>query len=316
MAVTLTEAEKLSNDELLSGVILETIKDSPVLQKLPFIEISGNGLTFNRENAVALIGTYDVGDPWTESTPTFTQITAVLKIYGGDADVDNYLKATRSNIQDLEQEIINLKTKALRYKFETDFIYGLSSTYPTQFDGVQILIDTTTSTSPSSRQLVQMGTAAGASLTLTKLDELVDKVLGGKPDALMMSKRSRRNIQKLLRAAGAAELEPKHSELGTFIHSWNGIEFWENDNQLNTHVTTGASTAQYESANTGGDETTIYALSVGTGALMGLTSPGMIQVEPIGSLEGFDATRTRIKWYCSLALFATIKAAALIGVKD
>jgi len=39
MALTLAEASKLSNDVLLVGVIETIIKDSPILQALPFIEI-------------------------------------------------------------------------------------------------------------------------------------------------------------------------------------------------------------------------------------------------------------------------------------
>ncbi len=54
----------------------------------------------------------------------------------------------------------------------------------------------------------------------------------------------------------------------------------------------------------------------GEGALAGLTSPGHLQVEKVGNLEGKDATRTRIKWYVSLALFNSLKAARLIGVRD
>jgi hypothetical protein len=54
----------------------------------------------------------------------------------------------------------------------------------------------------------------------------------------------------------------------------------------------------------------------GEGALCGLTAPGFVTVEPIGSLETKDASRNRIKWYVSLALFSAIKAAALIGVQD
>ncbi|MCJ7664485.1 MAG: hypothetical protein MUO24_09635, partial [Desulfobacterales bacterium] len=79
MALTLTEASKLSNDLLMQGVVETIVKDSPVLQKLPFIEIVGNGLTYNRENTLPSIDFYDVGDTWTESTPTFTQLTANLK---------------------------------------------------------------------------------------------------------------------------------------------------------------------------------------------------------------------------------------------
>jgi len=44
MALTLTEASKLSNDVLLVGVIETIIKDSPILQALPFIEVASNHL--------------------------------------------------------------------------------------------------------------------------------------------------------------------------------------------------------------------------------------------------------------------------------
>jgi hypothetical protein len=54
---------------------------------------------------------------------------------------------------------------------------------------------------------------------------------------------------------------------------------------------------------------------MGEGALVGLTAPGGLQVERVGSLESKDASRTRIKWYSSLALFNTVKLARLIGVR-
>ena len=40
MALTLAEAAKLSNDILLQGVIETIIKDSPILQRMPFIEMT------------------------------------------------------------------------------------------------------------------------------------------------------------------------------------------------------------------------------------------------------------------------------------
>jgi hypothetical protein len=48
MALTLAEAAKLSNDMLMQGVVETIVKDSPVLQRLPFIEIVGNGLTYKQ----------------------------------------------------------------------------------------------------------------------------------------------------------------------------------------------------------------------------------------------------------------------------
>jgi hypothetical protein len=63
------------------------------------------------------------------------------------------------------------------------------------------------------------------------------------------------------------------------------------------------------------DCSTIYAMQLGEGALAGLTAPGGLTVETVDSLETKDATRTRVKWYVSMALFNTLKVAKLIGVR-
>ena len=306
MALTLEEAGKLSNDVLVQGVVETIIKDSPVLQNLPFIEIVGNGLTYNQEKTLPSIDFYDVGDTWVESTPTFEQVTANLKIMGGDADVDNFLRSTRSNIQDLEAAVIELKAKALRDKFEETYIYGDATANPKQFDGLRKLIDTT----GASNQVIAMG-ATGATLTLAKLDELIDAVKGGKPDMLLMSRRSRRKINALIRAAGGM-MENDRDKWGNFIQLWDGVPLGVNDWILDTH----AVASSLETGTTGGTCSTIYGVQFGEGALCGLTGPGHIQAEPVGPLENKDATRTRVKWYVSLALFTSVKAAALIGVKD
>jgi hypothetical protein len=307
MAMTLEEAAKLSNDMLMQGVVETIIKDSPVLQRLPFIEIVGNGLTYNQEKTLPNIDFYDVGDTWAESTPTFEQITANLKIMGGDADVDNFLKSTRSNVQDLEAAVIELKAKALRDKFEETFVYGDSDSNAKQFDGLRTLIDTES----AGDQVIAMG-ATGATLTLNKLDELIDAVKGGKPDMLIMSRRSRRKINALVRAAGGVMAETDRDKWGNFVQLWDGVPIGTNDWILDTHTVAGS----VETATTGGTCSTIYAVQFGEGALCGLTSPGHLQAEPVGPLENKDASRTRVKWYVSLALFSSIKAAALIGVKD
>ena len=306
MALTLTEAEKLSNDVLLQGVIETIVKDSPVLQTLPFIRIQGNGLTYARESALPSIGFYDVGDTWAESTPTFAQATATLKIMGGDADVDNYLRSTRSNINDLEAAVIEQKAKALRHTFEEYFIYGNSATSSKQFDGVRKLINTAS----ASAQLVAAG-ATGATLTLTMVDEVIDAVKGGKPDLLLMSRRSRRKLQNLARAAGN-NLQVGQGILGEQVQLYNGIPIGVSDWVLDTHTVAGS----VETAVTGSTCSVIYALRFGEGALCGLSSPEMLQIERVGQLETKDATRHRIKWYVSLALFSSVTCAALIGAKD
>ncbi len=294
MALTLVEASKLSNDTLLSGVIDTIASESPILQRLPFIEIVGNGLTYNRENTAPTADFHDVGDVWTESTPTFIQATATLKILGGDADIDNFLKSTRSNIQDLEAAVVQLKARAVQSLFDDTFINGDDDVDTTSFDGIDQLA--------TAGQAVTMG-ANGGALTLDKLDELIDKVRGGKPDLLLMSRSRRRSLNILARTSGSF-LEADRDEFGNMLQFYDGIPIGLNDYISDTQ-TTGTST----------DCSTVYAMQFGEGALSGLTAPGGLTVERVGSLETKDASRIRVKWYAGLALFNTVKLAKLTGVR-
>jgi len=45
MALTLIEAGKLTQDLLLRGVIETIVSESQVLQYLPFMDVTGNGIT-------------------------------------------------------------------------------------------------------------------------------------------------------------------------------------------------------------------------------------------------------------------------------
>ena len=294
MALTLNEAAKLSNDILLTGVIETVVKESPILQVLPFIEIVGNGLTYNRENAAATASFFDVGDTWTEDTPTFTQQTATLKILGGDADIDNFLLATRSNVQDLEAAVVQLKAKAVQQKFDDTFINGDTAVDAKSFDGIDKLT--------TGGQTVSMGTNGGT-LTLARLDELVDLIKAGKPDMLLMSKRSRRTLNSLARSSGTF-LETDRNEFGQMVQFYDGVPVGLSDD-----------ISDAQTVGTSSDTSTIYAVQFGEGGVAGLTAPGHLQVENVGVVATQDATRTRVKWYVSLAVFNDLKLSKLIGVR-
>src|SRR5687768_16798258 len=105
MAMTKVEAAKLTQDMMLRGVIETIVTESMILELLPFMEVTGTAVTYNREATLPAATFYDVGDTWTEATPTFTQVTATLKILGGDADVDNFLQATYADPNDVEAEV-------------------------------------------------------------------------------------------------------------------------------------------------------------------------------------------------------------------
>lgn len=276
MALTLTEAAKLTNDVLLRGVIETIIEDSMVLQMLPFQDLTGTALTYNQESMAPTVAWLDVGDVWTESTPTFTQKQAVLRILGGDADVDNFLQQTYRNPNDLEAEVIAAKAKAMSYSFLDTFYNGDNNVNSRQPDGLEIV-------TPSA-QTIAAGTT-GAPLELEMLDVLIDMIKPGRPHALLMAKRTRRELTALMREAGQQTGEGRDA-FGRRVVTYDDIpiiadDFIRTDEEVDTGVETGSS---------------IYAVRWGRTGVVGIQNGG-IQVERVGELETKDATRTRIKWY-------------------
>src|SRR3954451_12505762 len=144
MALTKAEAAKLTNDLLTRGVIETIVKESQVLSLLPFMEVTGTAVTYNREASMPAAGFYDVGDTWTEATPTFTQLTATLKILGGDADVDNFLQATYADPYDLGAEVTVKRAKAVGHLFSDTFYNGDIGVNSKAFDGLTKTLTSTT----------------------------------------------------------------------------------------------------------------------------------------------------------------------------
>jgi HK97 family phage major capsid protein len=275
MALTKTEAAKLTQDLMVRGVIDTIVRDSPLFQMLPFMDVVGTAVTYNREATNPAASFYDVGDTWSEATPTFTQVTAPLKIMGGDADIDRFLQQTYADPNDLEVEIIKKRAKAVAHLYGDAFYNGDATTDPKAFDGLTKVLNSTA-------QEVSLGTNGGA-VTLDKLDEMIDLIPGGRPDALLMSKRSRRKLNTLRRASGSI-LETSVDAFGRHVVLYDGIPVLPDDN---------ISDAQTQG--TGTQCSSIYAVRFGMEGVMGLQN-SELQVVEVGDLETKDAGRWRIKW--------------------
>jgi HK97 family phage major capsid protein len=294
MAMTKVEAAKLTQDLLLRGVIETIVKESQLLQLLPFLEVTGTAVTYNREATMPAAAFYEVGDTWAEATPTWTQVTAALKIIGGDADVDNFVQATYATPHDIEAEVIASRAKAVASAYLAAFYNGDSTSDPKAFDGLTKAIP--------AGQTVSAGTNGGA-LTLDMMDSLIDLVKPGKPDALLVSRRTRRRLSALRRTSGTL-METDVDAFGQRAIFYDGIPLVVDDFISETQVK-GTSAAVCSS---------VYALKFGQGVgVMGLENGG-IQVETVGELETKDASRTRIKWYAGLGVFSELGVARIEGI--
>lgn len=306
MAVSLTQSAYYTQNKLAKGVAELLIKDSPIVAKLPWVDVTGNALAVNMEDESNL-GSVSFRAPnatWTESTADISQVTYALKILGEDADVDTFLQSTRSNITDLMKTQIKIKTKKMAISFDDCAVYG-NDTSTNEFDGFHVWQASYTG------QVVHAGSSStGGALTAVKLDEALDLVRAGRPNAIICNRNIRRRMTQYLRTVGS--YDTSRDEYGDLWEYWQGIPIVVSDALVQTETISGDAYA----AKTGGACTSIIIAYMSEGdGVCGIQNGG-IKTEMFEKLETKDAQRCRIKWYCGMALYNPKAFAIIDGVTD
>jgi hypothetical protein len=294
MALLKVEAEKLSNNDLQRGVIEEIVTLDDTFALLPFMRTNGKAYVHNRENTISEGTFLDPNATVTEGAATFTEVTTNLRILAGDVDVDKFLNETMSDTNDQLATQIALKAKALGRKWQATFINGDNGATAQEFDGLVSLVE-------AGQTIASTGTD-GDALTLTKLDELADKIPYG-PDAFIMNSAMIRQYRNLLRTVGggtdANMLQLRNFDRPILTH--NGIPILKNDFILSD-----------EAKGTMTDGSSIYAVRMneddGVHGIFGGDSAG-IRIENIGTVQNKDAWRVRVKWYSAIVMKSTLSLA-------
>ncbi|MCW2279102.1 major capsid protein [Heliophilum fasciatum] len=299
MALTLTEAAKLSTDTLQRGVISMFARTSPILEALPFMEIAGNSYKYNQEQTLPGIAFRSVNEAYVESAGVVNQLAEGLYILGGDVDVDKFLVQTRGNIQDIRSTHTNMKAKALSLEFTRAFFKG-DAANPGQFDGLQKRL--------GSNQLID---GKDEVLSLPKIDELIDAV-EGEPDVLFCSKAMRRELKLVLQNSNHY-IESGEDSFGRPVYTYAGIPI--------RVIETDGSGAEIlgfnELAKAGGtsDTGSIYAVKFGAEQYVAGLRNGDVSVRDLGEIDSKPVFRTRIEFYCGMAVFHPRAAARLRYIK-
>jgi hypothetical protein len=303
MSLTLVEAAKQSQDPIQSAIIEMYARSSPILRVLPFTDIQGTSLRYNREENLPGIGFRGVNEAYAESTGVLNPQVETLAIAGGDLDVDKFIIDTMGGDQREIQE--EMKVKALALAWTKKFIKGDSESDPREFDGLQARL--------TGDQLLDAGsTDGGDALSLLKLDELIDLV--DDPTHLIFNKTMRRRLTQASRNQSVGgHVRFDIDEFGRQVMMYNDLPILDaaKDNEGNeilpfTEVGSGGATAT---------ATSIYCISAGPGMLDGIQN-GTIDARDLGELESKPALRTRVEWYSGIAMWHGKAAARLRGIKD
>ena len=316
MAVTLAQAANLSQNSLQRGVIETFVQESPVLDRIPLLDIQGNAYAYNEEGALPGVAFRSVNEAYAESTGTVNQKTESLVILGGDADVDRFIVQTRGNLNDQRAVQTTMKVKAASYKYQDTFFNGDVTVDTKSFDGLKKRL--------TGGQVIAAGTngapvvgngASDAQAFFDALDALISSVPGinGANGAIYANSKILGKIRSAGRRLGGVDLV-KEDLTGKRVLTWNGIPVLDPGQtaagtdilpQTETQGTAAGTTSSIYAVKFGQDE--------GDRAVTGLTNGG-IMVDDLGFLQSSPVYRTRIEFYCGLAIFGGKAAARLTGV--
>jgi hypothetical protein len=316
MALTLAQAALLSQNSLQRGVVETFVQLSPVLDRIPLMNIEGNAYAYNTEGALPGVAFRSVNEAYTESTGTVNQATESLVIMGGDADVDRFIVQTRGNLNDQRAIQTRMKVKAASYLYQDTFFNGDVSVNSKAFDGLKKRL--------TGSQVITAGTngipVVGNGGTDTQaffdaLDALIAAVPGidGTNGAIYANSSILGKIRSAGRRIGGVDIVNEDLTSKRVI-TYNGIPVLDPGANASGTVILPQTETQGTAS---GTTSSIYAVKFGQdetdGGVTGLTNGG-VMVDDLGLLQSQPVYRTRIEFYCGLGVFGGQAAARLTGI--
>lgn len=273
---------------------------SDVLQFMPFDNITGNSMAFNREEVLPGVGFRGVNEAYTESVGKVDRIVESLAIAGGDLDVDKFLVDTGGPDQRATQEA--MKVKALSLSITDTIIKGDVITTPRAFDGLQVRC--------TGDQLIANRSSIATGITLASLDEAIDAV--DEPTHLIMSKAIRRVLSAAARDPNVGGyITYDLDAFGRRVTKYNDLPILVVDkNESNVDILGFTETS---SGGTAATATSVYCVSFAENGVTGLQN-GEMDVRDLGELDTQPVYRTRVEWYVTLAILRERSAARLYSI--
>ncbi len=301
MGLTLLEAAKSERDPARLAVIRE-LSEGELMSIIPFQDVEGEGVFYDQEGELPAVGFRGINETLDATYGVLNPQAERLKILGSEVDVDTALIDMRGPQAIADQ--VQMKVRSMRLTFEDHVINGDETTNPRAFDGLKRRINV------GSSQAINMSGA----LSLTALDELIDAcdAVGGEK-VLIMNKKMRRRLNTASRNSSIGGfINYSQNEFGRRVTQYGDVPIVITDvNAANQQIMPFTETSS---------STSIYCVAFGdllTTALQGRARGQFgVSVRALGEVPDAPVDRTRLEWYCGLAVMNGRSAARLYGVTD
>jgi hypothetical protein len=302
--ITLLEAAKHSQDEVERTVAKIIVESSPILEYLPMRTIVGPAYRYHRETQLGTVAFRGVGGTYTPDAGVINPLFEPTVILGGEVSVDNYEVAVMSNLINLKAEKYRMKARQMGIQFSETFFEGDTAVTPYGFDGLRKRLT-------GDQKILQV--ANGGALTLAKLDELLDAVLGDNGQkVLFMNVILRRKLTTLVQGVSG-------SGMVTFTQDAFGrqqMAYADCPIRIVRREDDGSTILGFDEdpGDATSDCSSIYCVRFGSDYVHGIQNMALPSVKDFGETEAAPKHLGRIEWYPGLVVKHPRSAARLYGV--
>jgi HK97 family phage major capsid protein len=251
--------ERAVTSSAAGAVLVQTVTDqivanlveynNPLRMNLPRRPGSGQAWLLNRRSAPGTTPAQwiaDTAEP-EEDNGTYARVSFTYRTLIARGKITRQVQATGRDYLDIMTEEMEQRAEDFRNQEDKALLVGNNTANTAQPDGLCVLI-------PVGQCVITTTADGGEKMTLLDIDTTIDTCTGD-PDAIIVSKRSRREIQALLQA-NQRHVNVVEVNGGFQLLSYNGIPVYVSSNLLDTKMFNGAITTQ----ETGGDNSELYVV--------------------------------------------------------
>lgn len=326
----LTEAERLTESQLLPGVVEEIIKRENLLERVPVALAQGKSIKWNREKVTleADVQNLDIGQQmsWVSSMEYDPQETSLVR-KGMQRLLDNFIVDVYGTVQNYEAQALLEIKKGVSLALGDNLIYDDPAADSKQFSGMHDLAYLQTGT--------DLDIDENGVLSLDNLRKQIDAMKHG-VDIIYMPMVIARRMDAAYQERGFANLGSTETntygsfamisyglnEMGKRIMFFDGIPIVRTD--FLVKETDGSNAPRVK--NTAGDAYSIFLIKFGDvfagnpGLCIGFGDPQMgaklYRIELFDQLEDYDAKGIRLVSYVSPLLGSKLCLGRIYDVAD
>jgi hypothetical protein len=299
MAISMIDFVNQTQDKMRKGLVQKITNDAIFPRLLNFIPVDGMEYKYGEQTTLGGIAFRSLNEQYSADTGVVNPRTEHMALFGGQVNTDHQLVNKQGDVA--RSNAILAKTRKAGLFFDKYVIDGDSATDAKQFDGLNRRL--------TGNQVIAAG-ADGAALSLSMVDDLIDRVVGpNNRKILVMCKQDRRKLKQLaIVAAGGAQL----TDVGGSYGAYDGVKIEVLDEDGDEQPILAKDEAQGEN----GETSSIYCIMPGADAdgefMQGLVGSKMMEHYQSGMSGNMHVDI--VEAHMGIALFHGRAAARLKGI--